>query len=85
MESVNIERFFLNTLLRITIAGVGLILLSDVFIYPADKLSIIIDSVVLTAGLIAYILRQRYPTTSVLILTSIVLAAMVYINVSTFR
>lgn len=78
MESGNIERFFLNTLLRIIVVGVGLILLSDVFFYPADRLSIVIDCVVLTAGLTSYFLRQQFPTTSVLILTFIVLIAMIY-------
>jgi signal transduction histidine kinase len=78
MESGNIERFFLNTLLRIVIVGVGLILISDVLFYPADKLSIIIDCIVLCASVISYFLRLQYPTTSVLILTFIVLTAMIY-------
>jgi len=78
METGNIERFFLNTLLRIILGGVVLILLSDFILYPADRNSLVIDCIVLTAGAMSYMLRQRHQTVSVLILTGIVLAAMVY-------
>jgi hypothetical protein len=78
MEIVNIERFFLNTLLRISLGGVLLILLSDVYFYAEDTRSIIIDIIVLAAGTIAYLLRKRNSVVAVLTLTSIVLASMVY-------
>jgi len=78
MEAINIERFFLNTLLRVSIGGVLLITLTDVFIYPADKISIGIDVTVLTAASVSYLLRKKFATLSVLILTVLVLASMIY-------
>jgi len=78
MEAINIERFFLNTLLRVSIGGVLLITLTDVFIYPADRISIGIDVTVLAAASVSYLLRKKLATLSVLILTILVLAAMVY-------
>ena len=74
----NIEEFFLNTLLRIAMAGVLLILMADTFLYPEDRVSIAIDMVILAACVVSYILRRRYPTGAVLIFTSIILIAMIY-------
>ena len=78
MQIKSIERFFLNTLLRVSMAGVLLILLADVFLYPEDKLSITIDGVVLATCVGCYLIRLRLPTISILILTSVVLVAMTY-------
>src|SRR5689334_15770949 len=78
MEIGNIERFFLNTLLRISLAGVFLIFISDLVFYPDDTLSLMIDCGVMAAGILSYIFRQKHSVLSVLILTSVVLAAMLY-------
>jgi len=74
----NIEEFFLNTLLRIAMAGVLLILMADTFLYPEDRVSIVIDTAILGACVASYFMRQRYPTGAVLIFTSIILIAMIY-------
>ena len=74
----NIEEFFLNTLLRIAMAGVLLILMADTFLYPEDRVSIAIDMVILAACVASYFMRRRYPTGAVLIFTSIILIAMIY-------
>lgn len=78
MEITNIEKFFLNTLLRISMGGVLLILISDAVLYPDDVRSMVIDVIVLTACLLSYAMRKHYQTVSVLILTVIVLSAMIY-------
>src|SRR5687768_1525731 len=78
MVIIDIEKFFLNTLLRISIGGVFLILVADFFINPEDTLSLIIDFAILLACIISYAIRNRYPTIAVLPLTSIVLLAMIY-------
>lgn len=78
MEIKNIERFFLNTLLRISIGGVLLILISDFFFYAEDKQSIVIDIIVLAAATAAYLLPRKNPVVATLTLTSIVIASMVY-------
>jgi hypothetical protein len=78
MQIKSIERFFLNTLLRISMAGVFLILLSDVFLYPADTQSIVIDVVVFSICTLSYLMRNKWPQASVLVLTIAVLVVMVY-------
>jgi len=78
MEIKNIETFFLNTLLRISIVGVFLVLVSNVFLFPEDTLSISTSTSILFACVVSYIIRGKYPTTAVLIMTSVVLAAMIY-------
>ena len=74
----NIEEFFLNTLLSIAMAGVLLILMADTFLYPEDRVSIVIDMAILAACVVSYMLRRLYPTGAVLIFTSIILIAMIY-------
>jgi hypothetical protein len=74
----NIEEFFLNTLLRIAMAGVLLILMADTFLYPEDRVSIAIDMAILAACVASYFMRTTYPTGAVLIFTSIILIAMIY-------
>lgn len=78
MEITKIERFFLNTLLRVVIAGVALILISDSVLYPEDRLSIVIDVVILVTCVISYLIRNKFHTLAVLIFTTIVLVAMFY-------
>ncbi len=78
MEVRNIEGFFLNTLLRICIAGVALIIASNLLLFPDDTMTIILASAVLLGCVVAYWIRERRPTTAVVILTSITMAAMCY-------
>jgi signal transduction histidine kinase len=78
MEMKSIEKFFLNTILMISIVGVFLVLMSNVLLYPEDTLSISISIVILCACILAYLLRRKYPTTAVLILTSVCLVTMSY-------
>jgi signal transduction histidine kinase len=78
MHITNIEKFFLNTILRISLAGVAVILITDLVFFPEDTISISIDITILVACSIAYAIRSRFPTTSVLTIIVIVLLAMVY-------
>jgi signal transduction histidine kinase len=78
MEIKKIERFFLNILLRVIVAGVSLIFLADVILYPEDRLSLLIDGTILLACITSFFLRNKFHTLSVLILTTIVLSAMIY-------
>lgn len=78
MEMKNIEKFFLSTILLISIGGVFLVLLSNILLFREDTLSIFISAAILCACIIAYSLRLKYPTIAVLTLTSIALAAMSY-------
>ncbi len=73
----NIERFFLLNLLRITLGGTSLILITDL-IYAHDVLSIIIDAVIVSACLLAFLVRKWSYNASVLIITGITLSAMLY-------
>jgi signal transduction histidine kinase len=78
MEIKNIEKFFLNTILIISIAGVFLVLVSNILLIPEDTLSIIISASILLACCIAFLIRQKYPTLAVLTVTSVALATMSY-------
>lgn len=73
----NIEKFFLRNLLRIALAGTSLILVTDI-LYAHDILSIIIDAVIVSACLFAFIVKRWSYNASVLIITCITLAAMIY-------
>ncbi len=77
-EIKNIERFFLLTVLRISIAGTSIILFTDALLYPKDSLSIKIDLLILSACLVAYVLRNKYFTLSALIISVTTLIAMFY-------
>src|SRR5690606_38604644 len=74
----NIEKFFLNTILKISIGGVFFILISNVLLYPEDVLSILLSSTILSACIIAHLIRKKHPTVSVLIVSIVVLSAMSY-------
>ena len=78
MEIRDIEKFFLDTILMISIGGVLLIIISNLLFFPEDTLSIVISVAMLCAFVIAYILRRNHPTIAVLIATSVALAAMSY-------
>jgi hypothetical protein len=78
MEVKNIEKFFLNALLRISIVGVSLVLVSNLLLFQEDILSISISAIILSACVLSYVIREKYPMLAVLNLTSFVLLAMVY-------
>lgn len=78
MEIKDIEKFFLDTILMISIGGVFLVLVSNILLFREDTLSIIISAALLCAFVVAYVLRRRYPTVAVLIVTSVALIAMSY-------
>lgn len=78
MQIGNIEQFFLNTILRILLAGVSVVLLTDLVFFPEDVLSLSIDITILLASITAFLIRQRFPTAAVLTISFIVLMAMLY-------
>jgi hypothetical protein len=78
MAVKNIEKFFLNTLLRICIGGISLIFVADLLLYPEDVQTLFIDGSILAACIVAYLVRTKYPNGSVFIITTAVLAAMLY-------
>ena len=77
-ETQTIEQFFLRNLLRITLGGTSLILVTDIALYPDDKLSIAIDVVIVAACIISYALMQKFYVASVLMITGITWVAMIY-------
>jgi len=77
-QLTNIEDFFLTNVLRISMGGVLLILITDSIFYPEDQLSIIIDCIILLGCLLAYVIRHKYNLLSKLILISFVAVAMFY-------
>lgn len=78
MDFRNIEKFFLNTLLRISIIGVAIVMVSDLVLFPEDRLSLVLDAVILGSCLLSYIVRKTYPAFATLLITIVVTAAMVY-------
>jgi signal transduction histidine kinase len=77
-DSRAIEYFFLRTLLRISLAGASLILVSDVVLYMQDTLSIFIDIIIVSACGLSYLLMRKSYTTSVLITTGFTLLSMIW-------
>jgi len=71
----DIEKYFLNTLIIISIACLLVILGANLIFYPSDSLSIQIAIALLIATSIAYFLRNKYPTVSVLIICLTVLVS----------
>lgn len=78
MEIKDIEKFFLNNLLRTALGGVFLIFMADLILYPEDTLSLTIDFVIFSTCILSYIVKDKHQNTSVLILTTVILAAMIY-------
>lgn len=78
MKIKDIEKFFLNALLRICIAGVSLVLVSNLLLFQEDILSISISATILSACVVSYVIKEKYPTLAVLNLTSFVLLTMIY-------
>lgn len=85
MEIKSIEKFFLNTILTISIVGVLVVFVSDVLFFPEDTISISIDVSILAACSVAFLIRNQFPTVAVLVVTVTVLLAMIYqcLNVPT--
>lgn len=75
---INIEKFFLNTLLKIIIAGAFLVLLSNLVLFQEDTLSISNSAAILGACILAYFIRHKYPIPAVIVVTSVSLIAMSY-------
>ncbi|MGC3943193.1 MAG: hypothetical protein QM762_01425 [Chryseolinea sp.] len=82
MDSKSIEAFFLNTLLKFATAGVFIVTLVDFLFFPEDRLSIIIDLIILGTCLLSYGIRQYSPGISMLIFTSVILIAMIYQSIA---
>jgi hypothetical protein len=85
MESI--ERFFLVNLLRMSLTGTSLILFTDI-IYFDETLSIKIDTTIILACTISFVVMRWSYKTSVLIVTLTALASMSYmwvlgVNVTT--
>src|SRR5579872_2407114 len=78
VEIDNIEKFFLNVLLRISLLGSFLVLLSDAILFPQDIVSLIVSAIIFAACALAFLIRKKYSSASVVLATSIVLTAMVY-------
>jgi len=74
----SLEKFFVATLLKISISGVLIILITDVILFPYDSLSVLIDLCILIACVAAYFIRDKFPTVSILTITCTTLAAMFY-------
>jgi hypothetical protein len=79
MAVKNIEKFFLDTLLKISIVGVSLVFTSDLILYPDDQLSVAIDFIILSACFLAFLVRRKKQGIfSIFIVTLVVLSAMFY-------
>lgn len=78
MELKKLERFFLSMLVKIILMGIGVIFIADLLLYPEDKISLLIDVVILATMLVAFFIQQKAPLTSVLLITCIPLVAMIY-------
>ena len=77
-EAINIEKFFLNTLLKVSILGVFLVFVANVVLFPEDVLNVYISLIILITCVLTHAIRNRYPTAAVLLLTTVVMVAMVY-------
>lgn len=79
MAVKNIEKFFLDTLLKVLIVGVSLVFTSDLVLYPDDRLSLSIDFTILAACILAYFIRgKKQGIFSIFIVTLVVLTTMFY-------
>lgn len=78
MKVFNIEKFFLETWLKVSIAGLVCITISDVIFFPEDVLSLSLDFIILISCVLAYFGRTKWPLPSASFVSFVVLAAMVY-------
>lgn len=78
MEFKRIEKFFLSIVLKIILVGVSVILITDIVLYPQDSISLALDVCILLASIASYLIRNRWPILSLLTISIITLAAMIY-------
>jgi len=75
-----IDAFFLNTLLVVGIGGVAVALAANLILYPFNIVSLTPQLIALGANIAALLLRRKYPTISVLILTGFVLTVFIFLG-----
>jgi len=75
-----IESFFLNTFLVFSIVGTVLALAATAVFNPSNHVNIIAQIVGLTANVTAFLIRKKYPTASVIILTSLILGTIIALS-----
>ncbi len=78
MAIQNVEQFILDTILKVTIGGVFVILISNIILFPEDRLTIYILISLFAANATAYIVRKKYPNLGVVIVTTVAMSAMGY-------
>jgi hypothetical protein len=78
MAIQNVEQFILDTILKVTIGGVFVILISNIILFPEDRLTIYILISLFVANATAYIVRKKYPNLGVVIVTTVAMSAMGY-------
>lgn len=79
MGDSKIELFFLKNLLQIALAGVSIILLTDILLTYHDTRSVTIDLIILSAVLTSFILlKAKKYKSSVIVITSVPLITMFY-------
>ncbi|MEJ1237328.1 hypothetical protein WBG78_04305 [Chryseolinea sp. T2] len=74
-----IESFFLNTFLAMSIVGTLPALAANIILHPSNHVSIVAQTIALAANVIAFIIRKKYPTIAVLILTGLILATIAFV------
>lgn len=80
MEIKNLEQFFIDALLKILLIGVSLILISNLIPYPEDKIAISINLIIITASILSYSFRYKYPTLIALLFASKFISISIYIR-----
>jgi signal transduction histidine kinase len=78
MPLKNIEKFFLKTLLQITIVGVFIILISNLWFSPQNYLAITISTTILFSAIISYSLKNKFPLLSIMLISIVVLLSTSY-------
>jgi len=82
MDFENIDKFFIDALLKIIIMGVFLILLSNVIPNPENKVAITISSIILLTCIICFPFRHKFPTYVVLLVTTLLLSISIYLRLT---
>lgn len=77
MATQNVEQFVLTTILRVTIVGVLIVLLSNIIFFD-DTLTIYILISLLLANGTAYFIRNHFPNLGVVIATTVAMICMGY-------
>ncbi len=60
-------------MLKVSILGVFLVFVANVILFPEGSLNTYISFLILITCLLTYAIRNRYPTTEVLLFTSVVM------------